>query len=357
MVRFVVRFGLFLVVLLVALEVLFRTLLPATVMPYGEQDVEAGIMKHETGVRDGVHGIGRYSHPRFHWHINDDGWNSAWEYRGPDERDVPCVAVVGNSYVQGLYSDVEDHLAGRLQHRLDGRAEVYNLGTSGMPLSQSRRVVRHARDAYAPSAYVILAGFSSLKASIRDLGFVPLSEQLEVDGDGFREVGPSRQSVSPKRRLASKSAIVRYLYHNANLDLGGGGQVVKARNEGPAVDHSELYLRAARHVLGGLRADDPDADFVIVVDADRNAMYDTGEKPSRLPSSDILEQVCAEFGMAFVDMTDAFWTDYEAHGRLLNFPDNYHWNPYAVDLVARTVLDEVGPGFPPGPESVVGSAR
>src|SRR5690606_11514722 len=114
--------------LLLFLEVLMRTLVPAADLPLGYQDRDYGIMRLDTaGPREGRNSVGRLGRPTFAWRVNDAGFNSAWEYLGPDERPGPCAVVLGNSYVQGLYSDVEDHLAGQLQRATGGSLACYNL--------------------------------------------------------------------------------------------------------------------------------------------------------------------------------------------------------------------------------------
>jgi len=352
MLKFLKRLTLFLLVVTVALEVLFRTLVPASQMPRGAQNQAYGIKHLEvSNPRSGLHTIGRLAQPRFRWQVNDAGFNSAWEYKSATERDKPCVAVVGHSYVEGFYSDVEEHMAGLLQSHLDNQVEVYNFATSGMPLSQGRRVIRYARDNFQPSTYVVFVGFSSLKASSRDLGFVPYAEQVVTEGSGFKEVGPSPMVVNRNRRYLAYSATIRYLFYNAKLTFGRGQKVAVARNvEGEIVDDSDrAYLtRVADHVLAGMRADAPEANIVLVCDADRAAMYSTHKPPTRLLTSLILEEVCPRHNVRLVDLSDPFWQEFSATGRLLNFKDNYHWDPATSDLVARVIIEQMGPDFMTG---------
>lgn len=336
--RFVIRLAAFGAFLLLSLEVLLRTAVPASEMPLGHQRQDFGIMVLDTtAARDGLHTMGRLGRPAFRWHVNNDGFNSAWDYHGPAGRDRPCAVVVGNSYVQGLYSDVEDHLAGRLQRALGGSMAVYNLGTSGMPLSQVPNVLAFARDAYAPDLVVVLA--TSLDRSVRDKRKVRYSRQYrQVDG-GLEAVPPTRFHADRRTRLLRESALVRYLIYNANLNLGGGGDVVRAVPDGPDDADQALYARVLDRVLDEIVAAAGGAPVVMLYDANRRAMYAEDARPARFPSSLLAEAACRARGIPYLDLTDTFWNDYRVHHRRLNFAENYHWNPYAVGLAAGATVD------------------
>jgi hypothetical protein len=343
MYRFLARILVFCVFLAVVLEVFFRTLVPAAEMPRGFQDHEYGVMRLDPSAgRDGVRTMGRLAEPRFRWHLNEAGYDSDWEYLPADQRDHPCVALIGNSYVEGLYSNVEENLAARLQQRLGGRADVYNLGTSGMPLSQTRRVIRMARDRYTPSRYLVFVGSGSLKRSLRANGLAPYAEQLAEDGNSFREIAPSTHRVNSKLRLLWKSALLRYLMFNANVHAAGGTVVAATEDSihGISAVERDLIVRATDHILAGMVSDVPAEQIVIFVDANRKAMYATNSRPDKLLAGEILAELCPRYGIEVIDLTDAMWREYERTGRQLNFADNYHWNPETVDLVAKTLLEE-----------------
>lgn len=340
---FLVRLAGFLLFMAAVAEVFFRVAVPAAEMPVGRQDRAAGVMMLDVdGQRDGMHTVGRLARDSFHWHVNDDGFNSAWDYTAPGERDRPEIAVIGNSYVQGLYANVEDHLAGSLQKRLDGRAEVDNFGASGMPFSQAVVVARYAHRRYAPDMLIVLAGHSSLQQSLRAFGFVPYSMQLRETGHGFAEIPPSVFRVNRRNRWLRRSATVRYLFYNANFNMGGGmvqqAAPEDAAGRGPAdAARQARFAAAADYILGRLRAENPGIPILVVVDADRRAMYRMGRKPDPLRSSGLLAHACAANGVDFLDLTQAFWEEYRKTGRRLDFEEDYHWNPYGVEIAAAAI--------------------
>ncbi len=336
---FVARIGVFGAALLLFLEILMRTAVPAADLPLGYQDRDYGIMRLDTSaVRDGRNSVGRLARPTFTWHVNDAGFNSAWEYLGPEERPGPCAVVLGNSYVQGLYSDVEDHLAGQLQRATGGTLACYNLGTSGMPLSQCTPVLQYARDRYRPDLVVILA--SSLARSLRDSGTVPYCRQFRLKDGVLESLPPTNFTVNRRNRLLRRSALVRYLYYNANLDLGGQGDVVESDPEAVAGDADEMAILrlVVDTVLDELSKLADGAPVIVVSDAQRNLMYAGRGRPERDFQSDLIEASCRERGVLYLDLTETFWQDYASHGQMLNFRENYHWNPYATGLATGAIV-------------------
>ncbi len=345
---FLLRLIAFAVVLLLGLELFFRLVLPSAEMPAGYQIPEWKIMALDASVQqNGHHSIGRLGQPVFQWDLNNYGFISAIDYKQPSERSVPCAVVVGSSYVQGLYSDSADNLAGRLHADFQGSVEVYNLGTSGMPLSQSPRVVAFAAHELSPDLIILQASASSLVRSLRNNGKVALCQQLSWQDGTLTRTPPSPLRISKFRRAIRKSAIVRYLFYNANVNLGGKGDVVKPvdgnqKDKPGTLDGIalEVYDQVLDDIFAEIRSL-TSAPIFLVFDANRKAMYTAGKKPSRLRESPPVEAGCKRNGVYFLDLTETFWQEYEASGKSLNFAENYHWNPNTVKLVAGAVRESL----------------
>jgi len=346
---FLKRLALFSAFLLVGLELVFRTVIPAAEMPAGFQDPEYRIMALDRGAKlDGHNSMGRLGRPRFAWHVNNFGFNSFYDYKIPEDRETPCIVMIGNSYTQGLYSDVDEHLAAQLQTAMGPATEVYNLGTSGMPLSQCPRVVEYAQDTFAPSLIVIQAGSGSVKRSLRENGRVPYCQQFNWVENRLSVLPPSGFTVNKRNRLLRNSALVRYLFYNSNFNLGGQGNVEQALQDQDLVKPGTSTLEANKKmemavnkVLTEIRELVPHTPILIVFDADRAALYSSGDTPDRLRHSPMLESACRNHGIHFLDMTTSFSNEYLVHGRKFNFDDNYHWNPYGVGIVANTIMTKL----------------
>jgi len=336
----------FSVLALFVLEVFFRWLLPAADMPRGYQDPEFGIMLHDTtSARSGLHTLGRFGRPAFTWHINNYGANAAEDFQPAETRQRRCIVAIGNSYLQGLYSDVDAHLSACLQRKLADDVAVYNLGTSGLTFSQCINVAAFARHHFSPDLILIQAGHASLRNSIRDLRFVPYSAQYTLTDTGYVLREPSRFQVSRKNRLLRGSALVRYLFFNANINLGGGIVQEAGRNAADAHEpekraREEAMMREVLELtLTRLLAENPGVPVLVLLDTDRSRMYETGGEVAPLADAPIYRDVCAETGVHFIDLSERFAREYRANGRRFEFADNYHWDSYGVEIVADEIAE------------------
>ena len=346
MFSFLKRLALFSLFLLVGLELVFRTVIPAAEIPAGFQDPVYQIMSLDQDVRENGHNsLGRLGRPRFAWHVNNFGFDSIYDYKIPADREAPCIAVIGNSFVEGLYGDADKHLAAQIQTAMGPAAEVYNLGTSGMPLSQCPRVVEYARDTFAPSLIIIQAEAGSVVRSLRENGWAAYCQQYAWEENNLIVLPPSKFTVNKRNRMLRKSALVRYLFYNTKFNLGGQGNVVQAEQDQDPIDpeistseSNEKLEMAINKVLSEIRELVPGTPILIIIDADRASLYSTGKTPDRLRDSPMLERICRDYGIHFLDMTTTFSDEYMAEGRKFDFEDNYHWNAYAVGIVAQAVM-------------------
>ncbi len=341
---FIVRVISFFVLALVVIEIIFRLPLPAADMPKGYQDPEFMIVLHDTtGTRSGLHTMGRFCRPAFRWNINNFGANSAENFRSAEAKQRPCIAAIGNSYLQGLYSDVDEHLSASLQTLLSNEVAVYNLGTSGISLSQAILVATFARHHFSPDMLIIQVNHSSLRNSVRDLGFLPYSAQFRSTDTGWVLGEPSPFRVSRKKRLLRRSALVRYLFYNANVNFGGGIVQEAGQNPAPAKDpdrlaHEEAMKREVlRLTLSTLQEENPGIPILVLLDTDRRQIYETGGQVCPLQDSPIYSEICAVMGVHFIDLSERMAREYRSNGLRFEFDDNYHWNPYGVSIVADEI--------------------
>jgi len=317
------------------LELVFRVFVPAATAPVEYQHTPPPVMALDREAKtEGTYTVGRLARDKFKWKVNNAGFNSNHEYKSASERNQKCIAVIGSSYVQGFYSDVDAHFSASLEDRLDDQTVVYNLGTSGMPLSQAINVITYARQSFQPDLFIIEVSNGSLRQSIRNNGFVPFSKQFRFSENSVEEIEASAYTKEKFKNLLRKSAIVRYLIYNANLNLGGG----VAR---PASKKAKdiYYSRAAETIIPRLRQAAGPNPILLFSDADRKSLYLDPETVSPLAESLVLSQLCQSEKIPFLDLTDGFKTTYSKEGRKFNFAENYHWNPYGVAVVSHCVYD------------------
>lgn len=340
------RGSLFMLVLALVLELFFHLVMPANTWPrWVVQD--NGIRKFDPGYNaSGKATYGRYCRGGFTWKINGQGWNSLYEYRRPDQQDKPVVALLGDSYLEGFFSDVDEHIDVFLTEALGDRAEVYTFGMSGAFLSQYLALLeQEVTPGFDPDVLVVFVNHHDVAHSIRQLGGRhPYYWQYDRAEDGsYTSRKPRPFGRSGIKDFLLKSATIRYLKANAQVKLFGKGvaddnanfEGDSPRNEQPKPE----LLAAARFLLGEL------ASFgkpvLMVGDCPRNWIYE-GSEPESFVDVVALREVAGEFpGITFIDLQPFYLAEYRRSGERFSPEDNTHWNARANAFVARLIAPTV----------------
>ena len=339
--RFAVRCALFVLLFVLVAELFFRFVIPARELAFTTQDPQFMVLHYDRdAAASGLATSGRFAQQRSHWHVNNYGWNSAVDYQPADERDKPAAVIIGDSYIDGFYVNWRDHVASRLQAASGDSLEVYSLGVSGSSLSQQINVARYAKHHLDPDIYIFLITANDVEESLYKGSGKPLGLQLEVQDGEITEIEPRTYTPSRIRRLARYSALVRYLTLNANFSPGR--RAPPAEPEAESKPESEVSLQpVVSYVFQRLREELPDATLLFMTDGNRKALYETFPKrPPPLDDQVYVEQAAAEISAYSLDLNDAFFEDYRAHGERLNYAHDFHWNPRA-NAVAADALYEV----------------
>jgi len=338
---FILRISVFLLLLLLLVEVVFRTVIPASDQPFYAQDSTYKIrMFDTTGVRYGYFTEGRLAEERFKWRVNNRGWNAGIDYVNADLRESKLIAITGDSYVEGFYVNWEDHFANRLKEKLVN-TDVYSFGVSGMSFAQYILVNRYLRDQFSPDYIVVFLGSGRLRSSLAEISSSPYNLQFAKDDNGHWIEKPPMKVVFGYGKIMRMSAFVRYLIKNAGVTLGLGAvdnePVGKKRDKVKEIyitDRQEI-LDVTRHIVKTMYKENPKSQFIFLIDGPRQELIDGVFNPPSVPDADILKEITNEIGGVVVDMRERFNSEHIKYGKSFSFPRNYHWNAYANDLVAQ----------------------
>lgn len=133
-----------------------------------------------------------------HYHVNAQGWNSVLDYEAP--YNVPKIALVGDSYIQGLHGDVENSVGRIVERQLDSQVVVFEFGRDGANLLDYLEIYK-TRDLGQFAKCYILVHNSDL-----------LAKKAEVIGRGKK-----KGNGGFIRRIYEWSHVVRYLNINHGL--------------------------------------------------------------------------------------------------------------------------------------------
>ncbi|MBN1631014.1 MAG: SGNH/GDSL hydrolase family protein [Thermoleophilia bacterium] len=362
-IAFLVRAAIFLVLFAGVAEVWLRTVVPAAEHPAYYQESEWNVLQYDTrSPSTGLNTVGRLALGRGQWRVNDDGWISPIEYLSPAERDGQLVALIGDSFIAGYQTDVDEHVDPFLSQTLGAGVDVYAFGQGGWYLEQYRAVSRYVTATYAPDLLIVFIGKKDVMNSIRDNGVVsPYMWQISVSGHGFNEVPPTRTYSFPRvAQWARLSAIVRYLRYNAKVALPGMQNVAIAGEVDPedaagggaagddAVPSTEAadwrgLLPAAQYVVDGLCAENPGTPVLFAVRGSPDEWYLSLDELADTPAvADALavQAACAEHpDCHYLDLRVAFCQDWTVNHHRFVTTDGVHWNAYANQLVAQTLAE------------------
>jgi len=340
---FLLRVAVFALVFAGSAEVWFRVAMPADQMPVNYQEHPSTISRYDpNGPTSGLCTYGRLCLRMGRWRVNDAGWISGVDYVPAADRSRPLVALIGDSYIAGTQTDVGQQVDAYVREML--HTDCYSFGVAGWYLEQYVAVSRYVGRRFEPDVVVVFLDSGSVVSSLRENGVVsPFLWQIRARGDSFEEVAPTAAYVAGyKKRLAIKSALVRYLRYNAQLTLPGmeTANIPQPGSDGSGVEQD--LLPAAEFMVDRLCGQSPGTPIVFVARGDSARYLPVGDVPHvpLPPDAAAVEVACkGRPQCSFIDLRYAFTRDWAAHHVRFEAADRAHWNAYANRLVARTLVD------------------
>lgn len=341
-----------LITVVVLLEIIFRTLLPAARLPESTFDVTYRIPKFLPG--EGQYTIGKFCIKAGKWHINTEGWNSPYEYEN-DSR--PKVAIIGDSYVEAFQVDVEKSVGPVLQNLTGSQYHVMSFGTSGAPLSQYLQLSRYAQK-FKPEIIVFNLVHNDFDESIApDNTPATYLHYFQVNDSTFKEC--DIQHLKKKglvSTLLNYSATGRYLLHNLKIqemNWGTSGAQKKATDSLPLYNanidvkkvtalRKEITV-VTDQAIRTLRAENPDTRIIFMMDGLRKEIYENTpvEQSNIRWMTTMVSELCHQHGVEFIDLTEAFAADYQKNNTHFEYPHDWHWNEYGHRIAAQALYQQI----------------
>lgn len=352
--RFLVRFGVFLGSLLLLLElVVFRVVFPACEEPAYVLDPETHLPRFDPSYgTSGTFTFGRVPTVGAEWRINNAGWISAFDFYPRAEGDTTFrVAVLGDSYIENFYTQLDQHIDALLDRMLGPGYEVWGFGRSGSYLFQYVVLCRELDSLYDPDLFVVFLNNNDVRSSLADMGTpTRYYYQISSTDSGYVEVPPAPFSRNRFRKHLRHSALLRYL--TANTRLGWFAEVQReARMEGLVATISEArqdtvlmaqLSDAAEYMLQTLVDEHPGKRFLFVGDAMRQHIYDGSTDSESYLDCTIVQGICDTMpDCLFLDLTEVYRSAWERDGRRFEYDNNWHWNAYGDSVVASGVGVEI----------------
>ena len=354
LINLAVSLGSVVVFLLVCELLLFRFVLPASDVPRNAfVNAVVRYLPAQTGiwrVRDEIAAPYR---------INAQGWNSpVADYPVARKPGSGRVAFVGDSFVEALQVPFDKSFAEVAGDRLSakGSLEVQRFGVAGAPLSQYLHMVEREVVQRRPDVIVVNLVHNDFDESFVFKPGRYTSSFLKLTIAGGKVTGevPPAPWRAGWLELLRQSATVRFLLYRwqvrpqALVDTlfgpakipGEGGYA--ANIDVTRVLASEADIRVATdHLFGRLkdRSDAIGAKLQLVMDGDRDAIYQGRADSPALRLNAIAAEMAARHGIAFLDLHPVFAADWARAGQRFDFIADAHWNAYGHQVAGAAVAD------------------
>jgi len=341
-----------LIIMMLCLEFSARVLLPTSDVPDVLFDQELG--NHFRPNQRGTFVAGPSSEIRAEYRINDQGWNSPYDYGDAPPDNAFRVAVVGDSYVEAIQVDFDKSFPYLLERQVNGEdpgkyVHVRSYGHSGANLTQYYKVAAHVLTSYKPDLLIVNVVHNDFPEIFEEYSRID-NWALRDSGDAlvFRE--PRRSPRYWLKRILSKSAVVRYAVINlkilerfaglkrmlkgtrpsiANFNANGVDSMVKATKT----------RRGVNFLLDEFRMLALETQILFLIDGDRSTIY-RGRNPYQSPLyqlNELLLTLAEERNIAVIDMTAPFLKDWQLYGQGFDWPRDYHWNERGHEVVSSTI--------------------
>lgn len=279
---------------------------------------------------------------------NNYGFFSSIDYE-PNSK--PDIMVIGDSYVEAVQVKNEDSFPELISKKNKGKI-VYQLGIPGVALSQYIQMIKFSEKEFSPKHYIITIVGNDFDESLckykQKLGTWCYNDNFELDFIPF-------EGYSFKRSLARKSAFLRYLVFNLNLNWRVVLKKIGLNDEGLRADiqyagntervKSEIInkdsLKVIDHFFEEIFYLGLHEKITIVLDADRQDIYLNNNSSSYF--RDMREYVIKNAiskKINIIDMEPIFKNHFNKNNQIFEFPTDAHWNEIAHGLVAKNFMDK-----------------
>lgn len=352
---FFVRVSIFLISTFFVLEVFFRIGLPARQYPLSTMDSETRIRNYQSS-REGIFSYGALCRGKFSWRINPQGWNSRFDYFSRLERSNPMVALIGDSYLEGFWSDLDEHIDVKLSELSGGSVDFYSFGTWGAMLSQYLVIAKDVIAKYQPAVIVIFLNEDDARGSIytESSAFLFCHTVEMVAEDEFIMVPPAELFTSRLVPILLHSASLRYLKTNRNLAFLARGAVVDPNANVAEIesfpagsdtdtninDFDEVTVAVTSYLLDQFES--LDAKVVFVADSPRAPIYSGEESPGSYRDCALIEYLCRDRDdLIFIDLKPYFIEDWNEFQRMFSSEENPHWDDYGNTVVSNAIYMDI----------------
>lgn len=278
---------------------------------------------------------------------NNAGFYSSFNF---EKNKKPSIMIIGDSFVEAAQIKNSDSL-GEIIAAKESKTDIYQMGVSGVPMSQYIKMIEYAQKNYNPDHFVIVIVGNDFNESLCKyrikLGTWCFDENFKLTFNPFN-------GYTGLRKYARKSAFARYVFLQAGINWRDLMSALKLKPQGMSAAVSEYAGNVKRFTsqdifeqsimvidsfFEELAKLNISGSITLVLDADRQDIYNNQRTESYFQKMrDYTMIKASENGVRLVDMRPIFMDDYKKHQIKFEFPTDGHWNEHAHKLVAEALM-------------------
>jgi hypothetical protein len=338
---------------LILIEILFSTVMPAAELPKSQWKSEYNIPAFKPGMR-GHYTFGKFCNKGGKWNINNEGWNSPYDYIKQDKQKI---IILGDSYIEAFQVDIEKSLGPVLQSKIGKNYQVMSFGTSGAPLSQYLQFARYAQRKFEPQVMVLNLIHNDFEESIAGEHYSKVFLRYrKLNNSVFLEDSVEKfPEASLRFKILNATATGRYLLHNLKLHETDFISLFKAKkstdtqNYNANIDVIRVRTqqndirKVTEHILLQFQKEFPSVRLILMMDGLRKEIYQgIPTQESNIAWMNIMVKELADlYNIEFVDLTLPFEADFKKNQTHFESPFDWHWNEYGHKIVAESLFKQI----------------
>ena len=268
----------------------------------------------------------------FSWlKMNDDGFNNAFNL---SDIDLIDVLLMGSSHMEAINVPYYKNTGYLLNQMLTGKV-TYNIGTSGHTIYHCAKNLKSAIEYYNPKSYIVIE-----------------TDRTKLDYDMMKQVISGEFPVLQSNdsgilyRIQKMVPCFQPFYRTMKNWIDAGSNKAKSNEPATGKNNTQNSYEDVLDDFIGFISENAMGRKVIIFNHPATQITNEGEIEIYKGDNSEFQKVCQKYGIEFIDMYDAFKTQFEtdnklAHGFINTAVGQGHLNEIGHEMIAESICTTI----------------